>query len=253
MEINIMGLRTYVFDPSEEDRTYYEVSVRMLDADPSVPIQIQPPLYNNPPPLPMRQAQVPWYQISQPNMISGPFPSAAPQQQSVNPLLYKGPAQVVSIPAAYQMQSQVTEPVYEQRLRQRETIERTVEKYIDQKLKDFEESQDAMRQMNAELNKIALIEYQMTLLFTNGTLTDTRTAYSAEKAYAEAYIEERARAVVTILDPNYMWKSYKGQVFVGKVSQMRLELEKNPNGQAQQNLSLTTQQLMSMMSQTRNN
>lgn len=374
MEINIMGLRSYVFDPSEEDRTYYEVSVRMLDADPSVPVRIQPPLYNNPPPI--QQAQFPWSNTSQPISLPAQFhpgmlhqqepayqrlnelgqqklrrfnvrhkidaaleqylktPNHMPQSLSLavttdpwerlnrdvlvwsgisftdtelnyakayiserlvpiftashpeyvkqKPLQNFGGESVheqdqkldeqflqvqaimgprplqVAYPFVTQQPSnsanQITESfVHETRRECRHLIETRVEMYIRDELRDFEGAQEAMKQINPELNRVSIIEHRMTELFTATVLADMTLAYKAERAYADAYIEERARAFVTILDPDYMWKSYKGQVFVGKVAQMRHEFEKNPNSQGQQNLSLTTQQLMSMIPQTRNN
>jgi hypothetical protein len=397
MEIGIIGLRTYVFDPSEEDRTHYEVSVKMLDADPSVLVNIQL-VYTNPPPIQQTQApqssifqpssmpvQVhpgifhqqgavyqqlieqklrrsnlrqkidstieqylktpnhtlqsmslmqsndPWAELNQhvlwlsgipctdsqlnyakayisdklaplfmashpdyvkrqplqtfggdyvheqdrkvdeqllqvqgnmglcPPQVPYPF-SLIPQvahlmQQPPNPFLYKGPAQIVSIPPpATQVPVQLSS--YEQRLKYRETIERTVEQYIASELKDFEGIQDAVKQMNPEFNKVALIEYQMTKFCSYGILTDTQTAYDFERAYADAYIEERARALVTILDPDYIWSSYKGQVFAGKVAQMRSELEKQQRGEVQFGRGPSSgmvPSIMSMVPQPRNN
>lgn len=87
-----------------------------------------------------------------------------------------------------------------------QTIEEEVENYIKDRLLDYDDSQEWIRGLDANQDKVAVVKGEIIKYLTEGLATEITDAYWATKAYADAYIADRARAFVAILDPLYSRK-----------------------------------------------
>lgn len=96
----------------------------------------------------------------------------------------------------------------QQQTENRDLVEKTVEEYISNELRDFEGCRESLRQVNPELNKVEIIKHRMKEYLQNRSAK----VYFMDLAYADSYIEERATTFVNILDPSYIRKNYNARM-----------------------------------------
>lgn len=192
------GLREYSFEPSEEDRTYYQITARVFDAEPATPVYIKQTITLSPPKIqPIQGSNF---------MLPVSFGQSRGTDPSPNPVI-SAMMNPISTPFITTVQPKQSNP--------RETIEDAIEDYIADNMRDFKDAQDWLKTIPVSYGKINRIQRVWTEYLLECE-PDVAAAYRAEKVYADAYIRERAVDFLRILDPSHAKMTILGQWIVIK-------------------------------------